>query len=132
MPIAALIEDKILCMHGGISPELTKLSKIMGLARPTDIPAQGLLCDLLWADPVEEARGWHENSERGISYLFGADVLAQFLKSNSLDLICRSHQVSIFPLRLCRRGTSSLGNGSWSRSSRRPTTADSLRTGAQC
>jgi serine/threonine-protein phosphatase PP1 catalytic subunit len=80
-------------MHGGISPELSKIKKLHSLNRPTDIPSQGMLCDLLWADPVEEQRGWHENKERGISYLFGADVLNQFLKANDLDLICRSHQV---------------------------------------
>jgi serine/threonine-protein phosphatase PP1 catalytic subunit len=61
MPIAALIEDKILCMHGGISPQLTNLSNIMNINRPTDIPAEGVLCDLLWADPAE-VRGWQENS----------------------------------------------------------------------
>lgn len=52
MPIAAIIEEKILCMHGGISPELVKLKKILSLNRPTDIPSEGMLCDLLWADPV--------------------------------------------------------------------------------
>ena len=59
MPIAAIIEEKILCMHGGISPELTKIKKILSLNRPTYIPSQGMLCDLLWADPVEYQRGWH-------------------------------------------------------------------------
>ena len=59
MPIAAIIEEKILCMHWGISPELTKIKKILSLNRPTDIPSQGMLCDLLWADPVEDQRGWH-------------------------------------------------------------------------
>jgi serine/threonine-protein phosphatase PP1 catalytic subunit len=93
MPIAAIIEDKILCMHGGISPELTKINRILSINRPTDIPAEGVLCDLLWSDPVDDLKGWHENTERGISYLFGQDVLAQFLKFNDLDLICRSHQV---------------------------------------
>ena len=53
MPVAALIEEKILCMHGGISPELNKIKKIMTLNRPTDIPNQGLLCDILWSDPAE-------------------------------------------------------------------------------
>ena len=61
MPVAALIEEKILCMHGGISPELNKIKKIMSLNRPTDIPNQGLLCDLLWSDPAE-VKGWHENN----------------------------------------------------------------------
>jgi serine/threonine-protein phosphatase PP1 catalytic subunit len=93
MPIAAIIEEKILCMHGGISPELLKIKKILSLNRPTDIPSQGMLCDLLWSDPIEEQKGWHENKERGISYLFGSDVLSQFLKTNDLDLICRSHQI---------------------------------------
>ena len=53
MPIAACIEEKILCMHGGISPELVKIRKLQSLIRPTDIPNQGMLCDLLWSDPVE-------------------------------------------------------------------------------
>ena len=54
-----------------------------------------MLCDMLWSDPVESEKGWQENKERGISYLFGADVLGDFLKKNDLDLICRSHQVLI-------------------------------------
>jgi serine/threonine-protein phosphatase PP1 catalytic subunit len=59
MPIAAIIEDKILCMHGGISPELTKIHRILSISRPTDIPSEGVLCDLLWSDPVEDMKGWH-------------------------------------------------------------------------
>ncbi len=51
MPVAAIIEDKILCMHGGLSPDLTSIDQINGIVRPTDIPDTGLLCDLLWADP---------------------------------------------------------------------------------
>lgn len=58
MPIAAIIEEKILCMHGGISPELAKTKKILSLNRPTEIPNQGLLCDILWSDPVEDEKGW--------------------------------------------------------------------------
>lgn len=67
---------------------------------------------MLWADPVDDARGWHENTERGISYLFGADVLSQFLKANDLDLICRSHQVRHIPLRLYKRATNFSARGS--------------------
>jgi hypothetical protein len=46
-----LIDDKIFCTHGGLSPDLTTLEKIRRIVRPTEVPEQGLLCDLLWADP---------------------------------------------------------------------------------
>ncbi len=58
MPVAALIEDKILCMHGGLSPDLTSVYQINEIVRPTDIPDTGLLCDLLWADPEASVKMW--------------------------------------------------------------------------
>ncbi|WCJ26376.1 Serine/threonine-protein phosphatase PP1 [Euphorbia peplus] len=84
--------EKILCMHGGISPDLKNLDQIRNIARPVDVPDQGLLCDLLWADPDKDTQGWGEN-DRGVSYTFGADKIAEFLKTHDLDLICRAHQV---------------------------------------
>eukprot|EP00604_Paraphysomonas_vestita_P002045 CAMPEP_0174820512 /NCGR_PEP_ID=MMETSP1107-20130205/4404_1 /TAXON_ID=36770 /ORGANISM="Paraphysomonas vestita, Strain GFlagA" /LENGTH=137 /DNA_ID=CAMNT_0016036031 /DNA_START=668 /DNA_END=1081 /DNA_ORIENTATION=+ len=60
--------------------------------RPTDIPDTGLLCDLLWADPDKDIVGWGEN-DRGVSFTFGEDVVAQFLRRHDLDLVCRAHQV---------------------------------------
>jgi serine/threonine-protein phosphatase PP1 catalytic subunit len=92
MPVAALVEDKILCMHGGLSPDLTCTEQINSIIRPTDVPDIGLLCDLLWADPDTNVKGWGE-SERGVSFVFGGDVVTNFLKKNDLDLICRAHQV---------------------------------------
>jgi serine/threonine-protein phosphatase PP1 catalytic subunit len=62
LPLSALIEDKIFCMHGGISPELTRINKIMKVSRPTDIPVEGLVCDLLWSDPVENTKGFKANT----------------------------------------------------------------------
>eukprot|EP00826_Nyctotherus_ovalis_P011146 TRINITY_DN1290_c0_g1_i2.p1 TRINITY_DN1290_c0_g1~~TRINITY_DN1290_c0_g1_i2.p1 ORF type:complete len:278 (+),score=67.24 TRINITY_DN1290_c0_g1_i2:219-1052(+) len=92
LPVAALIDDKIFCMHGGLSPELSSLEQIKRLMRPTDVPDRGLLCDLLWSDPDSRIKGWGDN-ERGVSYTFGPDVVTEFLKKNGLDLICRAHQV---------------------------------------
>uniref|UniRef100_A0A0E0NSZ0 Serine/threonine-protein phosphatase n=1 Tax=Oryza rufipogon TaxID=4529 RepID=A0A0E0NSZ0_ORYRU len=92
LPVAALIDDKILCMHGGLSPDLTHLDEIKSLPRPTDVPDTGLLCDLLWSDPGKDVQGWGMN-DRGVSYTFGADKVSEFLEKHDLDLICRAHQV---------------------------------------
>ncbi len=92
LPVAALIDDKILCMHGGLSPDLKSIQNIQDISRPTDIPDQGLLCDLLWSDPDKEAVDYDEN-DRGVSVIFGEKVVTDFNKKNDLDLIIRAHQV---------------------------------------
>lgn len=92
LPVAAIIDDKIFCCHGGLSPDLDSMDQIRQLSRPTDVPDQGVLCDLLWADPSEEVVGWGEN-ERGVSFTFGKDVLQRFLIKFGFDLMVRAHQV---------------------------------------
>lgn len=92
LPIAALIEDRIFCMHGGLSPDLQVMDNIRSIMRPMDVPEAGLVCDLLWSDPDKNVQSWGEN-ERGVSYTFGVDTVSSFLKKHDLDLICRAHQV---------------------------------------
>ncbi|KAB8237494.1 Metallo-dependent phosphatase-like protein [Aspergillus alliaceus] len=91
LPIAAIVEDKIFCMHGGLSPDLNSMEQIRRIMRPTDIPDTGLLCDLLWADPDKDITGWGEN-DRGVSFTFGPDVVARFVEKHEIDLLCRAHQ----------------------------------------
>jgi len=90
--VAAIIDEKILCMHGGLSPELSNMEQIRRIMRPTDVPDTGLLCDLLWSDPEKDIQGWEEN-DRGVSFIFSSDIVSVFLKKHDLDLICRAHQV---------------------------------------
>jgi serine/threonine-protein phosphatase PP1 catalytic subunit len=92
LPVSAVIENKIFCTHGGISPDLNGISQIEKIKRPQEVPEEGVLCDLLWSDPEEGLEGW-ENNERGVSYIFGEDCVGKFLSDNDLDLICRAHQV---------------------------------------
>lgn len=92
LPVAAIIDEKILCMHGGLSPELASLEQINKIYRPTDVPDNGLLCDLLWSDPDKDVPAWEDN-ERGVSYVFGPEIVTLFLKKHDLDLVCRAHQV---------------------------------------
>ena len=68
------------------------MEQIKRIMRPTDVPDTGLLCDLLWSDPDKDIIGWGEN-DRGVSFTFGEDIVAQFLRRHDLDLICRAHQV---------------------------------------
>lgn len=92
LPIAALIDDKIFCMHGGLSPELSNMEQIRRIMRPIDVPDTGLLCDLLWSDPDRDVQGWGDN-DRGVSFTFGPEIVVNFLRKHDLDLICRAHQV---------------------------------------
>jgi len=92
MPVCALISDRILCMHGGLSPELKSLDDIRQLPRPVEVPDTGLLCDLLWSDPSTDVTTWGEN-DRGVSFTFGVEIVRTFLKKHDLDLVARAHQV---------------------------------------
>mgnify|MGYP002803598492 FL=1 len=92
MPVCAIIDEKIICMHGGLSPEISSFDQVKRVVRPTDVPDTGLICDLLWADPDKEITGWAEN-DRGVSFIFGPDVVSSFLQKHEMDLVCRAHQV---------------------------------------
>jgi len=92
LPTGAVVDEKIFCMHGGLSPEINSMDQIKRIVRPTDVPDTGLLCDLLWSDPEKDISGWAEN-DRGVSFIFGADVVHSFLRKQDMDLICRAHQV---------------------------------------
>ena len=92
LPIVAVVESSIMCMHGGLSPEFVSMDQLDGIKRPAEVGDTGLICDLLWADPKKDIDGY-QPSDRGVSYGFGEDKLAEFLKTFELDLICRAHQV---------------------------------------
>ena len=79
-------------VHGGLSPELKKIDQLQKIMRPTDVPEEGLLCDILWSDPDPSVAGWGTN-DRGVSVTFNESVLKSFLEKNDLDLLCRAHQV---------------------------------------
>ena len=83
LPLAASIDDKIFIVHGGLSPELKLIENLNKIMRPTDVPEEGLICDLLWSDPEENNQGWGEN-DRGVSCTFNEAVLKKFLEKMTL------------------------------------------------
>ncbi|EDQ92421.1 uncharacterized protein MONBRDRAFT_35497 [Monosiga brevicollis MX1] len=93
LSLAAVIDDKILCVHGGLSPSIQSLDQIRTIERQVEVPSEGPMCDLLWSDPHgEEQSGWSV-SPRGAGFLFGPDVVEIFNQQNGLGLICRAHQL---------------------------------------
>jgi len=92
LPAAAIVDDKVFCVHGGLSPELTSVDQIARIVRPTDIPDTGMLCDLIWSDPEKDINGWAEN-DRGVSFTYGEDIVKNFLRKHDFDLVVRAHQV---------------------------------------
>ncbi|XP_009997229.1 PREDICTED: serine/threonine-protein phosphatase 6 catalytic subunit [Chaetura pelagica] len=91
LTIAALIDEQILCVHGGLSPDIKTLDQIRTIERNQEIPHKGAFCDLVWSDP-EDVDTW-AISPRGAGWLFGAKVTNEFVHINNLKLICRAHQL---------------------------------------
>ncbi|CAD6199199.1 unnamed protein product [Caenorhabditis auriculariae] len=65
---------------------------LYAIKRPFDPPNRCIAMDLLWSDPDSAVTGWSKNS-RGVSYVFGADVVRDFCQKMNIDLIARGHQV---------------------------------------
>jgi len=87
MNLAALVGDKIFCVHGGLSPSINTLDEIRQIDRKQDVPNDGAMCDLLWSMP-EDIEGWGI-SPRGAGFIFGGDIVAQFNQVNNIDIIAR-------------------------------------------
>jgi serine/threonine-protein phosphatase PP1 catalytic subunit len=97
MPLAATIENRIFCVHGGLSPSMSSLDEIRNIDRSkyATIPSDGIVCDLTWADPDRGETEWGE-SDRGCSYTFGPKVVNDFCEKYEFDFVCRAHQVVDF------------------------------------
>ncbi|WIA30754.1 hypothetical protein OEZ86_000817 [Tetradesmus obliquus] len=91
LTLSALIDGKVLCVHGGLSPDIRTLDQIRTIDRVCEIPHEGPFCDLMWSDP-EDIESWAV-SPRGAGWLFGRKVTSEFNQINSLQLICRAHQL---------------------------------------
>ena len=91
LSLSSIIEDKIFCVHGGLSPSINTLDQIRVIDRKQEVPHDGAMCDLMWSDP-EDIDGWGL-SPRGAGYLFGGDVVQQFNSTNAIELIARAHQL---------------------------------------
>ncbi|KAK7344454.1 hypothetical protein VNO77_14081 [Canavalia gladiata] len=95
LPLAALIEKKIICMHGGIGRSIHSVEQIEKLERPITMDAGSIiLMDLLWSDPTENdsVEGLRPNARGPGLVTFGPDRVSEFCKKNKLQLIIRAHE----------------------------------------
>jgi len=100
MPLACIVNGKFIAVHGGLSPELKTIDDINRLERFKEPPKQGLFCDLLWSDPVDNEEGICENvfrmnDVRGCSYFYGNEAVGKFLDQNNLLSVIRAHEAQL-------------------------------------
>lgn len=107
LPLATLIDHRVLVVHGGIGRDLLLLREFnlvdrtgYDLTRWRDKPKNKIekephrkmtiMRDLLWSDP-KVTKGWEEN-KRGAGINYGPDIVQKFMTKNKLALIVRSHE----------------------------------------
>ena len=89
LAIGAIVEGKILCIHGGLSPDIKTIDQIRVIDRKQEIPNEGPFCDLMWSNP-ENIETWALSS-RGTGWLFGSKVTDNFCHFNDLQMVARAH-----------------------------------------
>ncbi|CAL9214176.1 unnamed protein product [Arabidopsis halleri] len=95
LPLAASIEKKIICMHGGIGRSINHVEQIENIQRPITMEAGSIvLMDLLWSDPTENdsVEGLRPNARGPGLVTFGPDRVMEFCNNNDLQLIVRAHE----------------------------------------
>merc|ERR1719359_197790 len=109
LPLAAVMNKQFLCIHGGLSPELHTLEDIKSIDRFREPPTHGLMCDILWADPLEEfgqektGEFYVHNHVRGCSYFFSYPAACNFLEKNNLLSVIRAHEAQDAGYRMYRK-----------------------------
>lgn len=91
LPLALIINDKVFVTHGGLPTPGTSLDDIQKANRKVEPGDSGIVCDLLWSDPQDEAG--RAASKRGTGFMFGPDVSHAWLDANNLELLIRSHEM---------------------------------------
>lgn len=91
IPLAIRIDNKMLCVHGGIGPSLFSVKQISTLEKPIHDFGSELIDPLLWSDPNDTVESF-EPSSRGTGFFFSESVLDEFLNLSNLEILIRAHE----------------------------------------
>ena len=95
IPIAAVIDNSIFCIHGGLSPDFKLVQHLENVKKPIIIDNTKIVADLLWTDPHFDSKGGWQGNFRGATLSYGEDIVNEFMKRNKLKMILRAHQAVI-------------------------------------
>ena len=91
LPLAAIVNEKILCFHGGLSPNFSSIEQIESIHRPILSYDDPIVCGILWSDPYKKIDLFMP-SKRGTGFFFGKQAVDNFLENNSINCIIRGHE----------------------------------------
>jgi diadenosine tetraphosphatase ApaH/serine/threonine PP2A family protein phosphatase len=92
LPLAAIVDSVMFCVHGGIGPNVNTIRQIEEIQRPiAESRSVQIVCELLWSDPNDALMGFGEGGRIGRPQ-YGKRAVKQFLEDNGLKYILRGHQ----------------------------------------
>ena len=91
LSIGAILFEKIICFHGGLSPTFLDMKQILLINRPINSFKDPLLNGIFWSDPSNECIDFGD-SRRLYGYTFGFNALKNFLINNNFELLIRGHE----------------------------------------
>lgn len=96
LPLVAVVNEEIICVHGGISPRVDSLDQLIDIPMPfTAFSQYPAVCDLLWSDPTDKNTDKFKRNTRGYGFFYSQKAILKFFTKNKLKLLIRGHQCNM-------------------------------------
>jgi protein phosphatase len=92
LPLVAQIGKDVLCLHGGIGPQVKHVGVIRTLRRPIDSFGNEKVDAIVWSDPSDRIAHFEPSHTRGMGFLFGEAATDNFLRASNLKVLIRAHE----------------------------------------